>query len=157
VVGDSGGGCFCRRALITLVTPLYRPGSANATTSVCLSREQERPLRCRPIIWPCQTWGCGLPYSGAGRRSCPSVAFPAHISTHAPRRRRPGCCPPFCVPIRPRRRPIVQRHPTGEGDCRPAVQRPIGHCASPVALPCSPLSQPFCNVSGTPPPAVSID
>ena len=29
----------------------------------------------------------------------PSVAFPARISTHAPRHRRPDCCPPLNEPI----------------------------------------------------------
>jgi len=57
VVGDSGGRCFCRKVLITLVKPLHRPSSANAATSVCLNREQERSLRCRPIIRPCPTAG----------------------------------------------------------------------------------------------------
>ena len=47
----------------------------------------------------------GLPYPASGRRSWlppspPSVAFPVHVLTHAPRRRRPGRCPPLNVPIR---------------------------------------------------------
>jgi len=42
VVGDSGGRRFCQRALITLVTPLHRPGSANAAASVCHYRKQKR-------------------------------------------------------------------------------------------------------------------
>jgi len=40
--------------------PSYaQPGSANAAASVCLYREQERPLRFQPIIRR-QAWG--LPY-----------------------------------------------------------------------------------------------
>ena len=44
---------------MTLVTPLHRPGSANAATSVCLYREQERALRYRPIV---RTSGRCLPF-----------------------------------------------------------------------------------------------
>ena len=43
-----------------------RPGSAHAAASVCLYREQERPLRCRPIVWPHPTAGLGLPYPASG-------------------------------------------------------------------------------------------
>jgi len=31
-----GNRCFCRRELITIVTPLSRPGSAKTAASVCL-------------------------------------------------------------------------------------------------------------------------
>ena len=31
-----GNRCFCRRKLITIVTPLSRPGSAKTAASVCL-------------------------------------------------------------------------------------------------------------------------
>ena len=80
-----------------------------------------------------------------------NVSHPSHDFL----RTRPGHCLQFCVPIRPRRRPIVQWHPSGiwrgqEAIPRPIVQRPIGHCASPVALLCSPLPRPFCDVSGAP-------
>jgi len=40
---------------------------------------------------------CGLPYPAFGRRSRPSVC----VLTGAPRRRRPGHCPPFHGPIPP--------------------------------------------------------
>ena len=42
-----GDRCFCRRELITIVTPLSRPGSAKTAASVCLYsvyRKQERSL-----------------------------------------------------------------------------------------------------------------
>ena len=47
--------------------------SANAATSVCLYRKQEKPLRCRPIIRPSPT----LPYRRSRRRShrVPSLCF----------------------------------------------------------------------------------
>ena len=46
-VGGRGNRCFCRRELITIVTPLSRPGSAKTAPSVCLysvHRKQERSL-----------------------------------------------------------------------------------------------------------------
>jgi len=45
------------------------------------------------------------------------------------------------APIRPQRRPIVQRRPTeGRGTVIPwpVIRGPISHCASPVALPLKP-------------------
>ena len=42
-----GNRCFCRHELITIVTPLSRPGSAATAASVCLYsvyRKQERSL-----------------------------------------------------------------------------------------------------------------
>jgi len=42
-----GNRCFCRHELITIVTPLSRPGSAKTAASVCLYyvyRKQERSL-----------------------------------------------------------------------------------------------------------------
>jgi len=42
-----GNRCFCRHELITIVTPLSRPGSARTAASVCLYsvyRKQERSL-----------------------------------------------------------------------------------------------------------------
>jgi len=42
-----GNRCFCRRELITIVTPLSRPGSAKTAALVCLYgvyRKQERSL-----------------------------------------------------------------------------------------------------------------
>ena len=80
------------------------------------------------------TSDCGLGVSrtrrlGAGWRSRPSVTLHVCVSTGAPRCRRPSHCPPFCVPIRPRRRPIVQWHLTGVGGDfpahRPGADRPL--------------------------------
>jgi len=67
VVGDSGSRCFCRQALIILVTPLHRPGSANAVPSVCLYEKLERALRCRPIVQLRPTAGLGSPVPGIWR------------------------------------------------------------------------------------------
>jgi len=60
---------------------------------LCLYREQERALRCRPIAWLHTTAGLGSPM-GAGRQSCPPVAIHICVLTGAPWRRRPGHCPP---------------------------------------------------------------
>ena len=46
-VGCIGNRCLCRHELITIVTPLSRPGSAKTAASVCLYsvyRKQERSL-----------------------------------------------------------------------------------------------------------------
>jgi len=45
-VRDSNSRRFCRRVLITLVMPLHRPGSANATASVCLYRVGQKHPDC---------------------------------------------------------------------------------------------------------------
>jgi len=44
-VRDSNSRRFCRRVLITLVMLLHRPGSANATASVCLYRVGQKTSR----------------------------------------------------------------------------------------------------------------
>jgi len=105
-----------------------------------------------------QQWACGLPYPAAGRRSSPPVAFPACVSTHVPRRWIPGHCLPFCTPIRPRCRLTVQRRPTGAG----CIPQPAIRGRSAIALPwsrspCSHFPRPFCDVSGAPLLAMSID
>ena len=96
----------------------------------------------------------GFPYPASGLRSRPPVMF---LATHAPLHRRPGCCPPFCTPFRPRHQPIVQRHPTRVGNNSPACHPgPISQCTSPDHI--SPVApRPFCDVSGAPLPAMSID
>ena len=108
-----GNRCFCHRELITIVTPLSRPGSAKTAASLCLYsvglyRKRERSLfTAAPeqtsnvptaIIQP---RACGLPYPAFGRWSRPSVALHVCFLTGAPRRRRPGHCPPFHLPIPP--------------------------------------------------------
>jgi len=55
--------------LITLVTPLHRPGSANVVPSVCVYRKQERALSCQPIVRPCTTAGLGSAVPGIRGRS----------------------------------------------------------------------------------------
>jgi len=78
----------------------------------------------------------GFPYPASGLRSRPPVMF---LATHAPLHRRPGCCPPFCAPFRPRHQPIVQRHPTRVGNNSPACHPgPISHCTSPITFPLLP-------------------
>jgi len=58
--------------------------------------------RCRLIVQPRTTAGLWSPVPGirSTLATPPSVAFPARVSTHAPRRRRPGRCPPLNAPIR---------------------------------------------------------
>jgi len=85
---------------MTLVMPLHRPGSANAAASACLYREQERALRCQPLFRPRPTAGLWSPMPGVWGLSVtasPPVAIHICILTGAPRRRRPGCYPPFRV------------------------------------------------------------
>jgi len=109
-----GNRCLCRRELITIVTPLSRPGSAKTAALVCLYsvyRKQERSLFTAAleqtsnvptaIIRPRPTAACGLPYPASGRRSRPSVALHVCFLTGAPQLRRPGRCSPFHVPIPP--------------------------------------------------------
>ena len=48
-----GNRCFCRHELITIVTPLSRPGSAKTAASVCLYsvyRKQERSLFTAALV-----------------------------------------------------------------------------------------------------------
>jgi len=98
--------------------------------------------------------GCGLPYPRASRRLHPPVAFPACILTRVPRHWRPGRCPPFCAPMRPRRRPIFQQ--LG----RVAIPGPLsgGRSAIALARSRSPVAphRPFYDVLGAPLPAMSI-
>ena len=76
-VGGRGKRCFCRRELITTVTPLSRPGSAKTAASVCLYsvyRKQERSLFTAAleqtsnvptaIVRPCPTAGLWSPTPG---------------------------------------------------------------------------------------------
>jgi len=131
--------------------PLHRPGSANVAASVCIYRKRERPLRCRPIVWPCPT-------------ACLCSPVPAVQSAFVSPHRVPSLCfdvrhragdRTFYAPIRPRRRPIVQwRLTQGRGGPAiplPAIQGPVGHCASPAAPP-----RPFCDVLVAPLLAMSI-
>jgi len=86
--GRGGGNrCFCRRELITIVTPLSRPGSAKTAASVCLYsvyKKHERSLftaaleqtsNVPPSSGCVRRQACGLPYPASGRRSRPSVAL----------------------------------------------------------------------------------
>jgi len=152
VVGDSGSRCFCRRVLITLVTP--NPAvHMRPLQSASIGNKRDR--RC----WPIQKRAWSLPYPASGssqRQSHPCRTLRLHFElTHAPRRLRPGRCPPFCMPIRPRCRPIVQWRPMGGGDS--PARRPGAIALSRSRSPCSPLPWPFCGVYGAPPPTVSID
>ena len=64
---SGGGRCFCHQVLITLVTPLHRPRSANAAASVCLYRKQERQWDVGRSTGHVRRWACSLPYPSAGR------------------------------------------------------------------------------------------
>jgi len=129
---------FLLPALMTIVMPLHRPGSANVAASVCLYRERERALRFWLIVRPYPTAGLGYPIL-PGQQSRPLVACHICIMTGVLWRRRPSCCTPFCVPVLPRRRLVVQRRLTwgrGHGDAparRPGADRPFripGHAPS---------------------------
>ena len=110
-----GNRCFCRRELITIVTPLSWSGSAKTAASVCLysvHRKQERSLFTATleqtsnvltaIIRPCPTAGLWSPIPSirsviASLRRAARLLFDS-----APRRQRPGRCSPFHAPIPPR-------------------------------------------------------
>ena len=107
-VGGRGNRCFCRHELITIVTPLSRPGSAKTAASVCLYSvywKQERSLFTAAlehtsnvptaIVGRVRRRACGLPYPASGRGWRPSVSLHVCVLTGAPRRQRPGRCPPF--------------------------------------------------------------
>ena len=101
---------------------------------------------CRPpSTGRVQRRTCGLPYPASGRRSRPSVALHVCFLTGAPRRRRPGRCPPFHAPIPPATSTNCHcpAASDGGGGDSPA-RRPgaDGRCASPVTLPRTPL-RPF--------------
>ena len=141
-----GNRCLCRRELITIVTPLSRPGSAKTAASVCLYsvyRKQERSLFTAALEQTsnvptaiARRRACGLPYPASGRRSRPSVALHVCFLTGAPRRRRPGRCSPFHALI-PRASSGVRR---GEAVIpRPVVRGPmavaLSRSRSPVPSP----------------------
>ena len=139
--------------LITLVTPLHWPGSANAAASVCLYSEQERSLTCRPIVRPRLTAGLWSPVRGgqsaiASRRRVPSLRF--------------DMC---ATALETRPLPAISRaHPPATLTDYPAASNggvrrfpgPPSGGRSAIALPPA-APWPFCDVSGTPPPAMSID
>ena len=86
---------LCRHELITIVTPLRRPGSAKTAASVCLYsvyRKQERSLftvaleqTSNVLTAIVRRWACGLPYPAFGRQSRLSVALHVCFLTGAPR------------------------------------------------------------------------
>ena len=114
-----GNRCFGRHGLIAIVTPLSRTGSARKAASICLYsvyRKQERSLFTDVLEQTSNVpttrnlsrssgrvrrRACGLPYPVSGRQSRPSVALHVCFLASAPRRRRPGRCPPFHAPIPP--------------------------------------------------------
>ena len=102
VVYQSGRGrgnrCLCRHELITIVTPLSRPGSAKTAASVCLCsvyRKQERSLftaalehtsnHSNVLTAIVRRRACGLLYPASGRQSRLSVALHVCFLTGAPR------------------------------------------------------------------------
>ena len=135
------------------------PSYATASARQCkcghfslLYREQERAVRCRPIVRTHPTAGLGSPVLGVwgpvGDR-VPPVALHVCVLTRAPGRLRPGRCPPFCVTAHPPATSTnCQRCPTGSGGdslaCRPGGRSAIVLPRS--WSPSSPLSRPFCDV-----------
>ena len=116
-----GNRCLCRHELITIVTPLSRPGSAKTAASVCLYSvywKQERSSFTAALEQTSNVLtaiirrrACGLLYPASGRqlrlRRAARLLFDRCAT--APKTR------PFHVRIPPRRRPIVQRCLTGGG------------------------------------------
>ena len=96
---------------------------------------------------------CGLPHPASGWRSRPSVTLHVCVLTGAPRRRRPGRCPPFHVPIPPATStdcPAVSDGGAGGGDSRPVVRGPMA-VAFPSRAPPVPSTP---TVLGAPLPAM---
>ena len=106
---------LCRRELITIVTPLSRPGSAKTAASVCLYsvyRKQERSLFTEAleqtsnvptaIVRPRPTAGLWSPIPGI-RSAMASLRRAARLlfDRCATAPERPGRCPPFHAPIPP--------------------------------------------------------
>ena len=97
-------------------------------------------MRCRPIVWPRPTAGLRISCTWHLVSNRVHVAFPACVSTRAPRRWRPSRCLPFHVPIPPATSTNCPVASDGRGGDslvipRPVVQGPDGHCASLVLLP----------------------
>ena len=90
-----GNRCLCLHELITIVTPLSRPGSAKTAYSVCLYsvyRKQERSLFSAALEQTSNVptaivrrRACGLLYPASGRQSRLSVALHVCFLTGAPR------------------------------------------------------------------------
>ena len=152
-VGGRGNRCFCRRELITIVTPLSRPGSAKTAASVCLYSVYRKPERSlftaaleqtsnvpTAIIRPRPTAGLWSP-------------IPGIRSAMASLRRAARLCFDKCATA-PETRPLlavsrarpssVQRCARGGGGGDSPARRPEadGRCTSPVALPRT-LPRPF--------------
>ena len=135
---------LCRRELITIVTPLSRPGSAKTASSVCLYsvyRKQETLFTAAleqtsnvptAIIGRVRRWACGLPHPASGWRSRPSVTLHVCILTGAPRRRRRGRCPLFHVPT-PATSTDCPAVSDGRGEA--VIPRPVVRGPMAVALP----------------------
>ena len=132
-----GNRCFCRRELITIVTPLSRPGSAKTAASVCLYnvyRKQERPLFTAAfeqtsnvptaIIWPRPRAGLWSP--------TPSILLAIASLCHAARLRFDRCATaPETRPL-----PAVSRaHPSATSTDCPAVSDGGGGGDSPARRP----------------------
>jgi len=99
---------------------------------------------------------CGFPVPGVWSAiSSPPIMFPACVSTHAPWHRKPGheTCPSSCD---------VDWLSSGVQWGRAAIPRPIVWGRWPLHFPgralcVAPFPWPFCDISGVPLPAMSID
>ena len=145
-IGGRGNRCFCRRELITIVTPLSQPGSAKTAASVCLYRvyrEQERSLFTvaleqtsnvpTAIIRPRPTVGLWSPIPSI-RSAITSLRRAACLlfdrCATAPET---GRCSPFHAPIPPASSGV--RRGGGGGDFPTHRPGADARCASPVTLP----------------------
>jgi len=149
--------------LITIVTPLHRPAVQMRPRKITVQSQVRADikcadhLRCRPIDQLRPTAGLWISHT----RGPVGDRYPPSLFEHVFRHVRHGAedlaaALRFMRPSRPRRRLIVQQHAMGRRGGDSPAHRPgaDGHCASPVVLPSRLPHQPFCDVSGAPPPAM---
>ena len=153
-----GTRCFCHRELITIVTPLNRPGSAKTDASLCLYsvyRKQERSLFTAAleqtsnvptaIIRPRPTAGLWSPIP-SNRSAIASLRRAARLlfdrCTTAPETRPLLAVSRAHPPATLTDCPAVSAGGGGGGDSPASRPGADGRCTSPVALPRT-LPRPF--------------
>ena len=144
-VGGRGNRCLCRHELITIVTPLSRPGSAKTAASVCLYsvyRKQERSLFTAALEQMCRApssnGGPVVSYTQhpVGNRVSPSRCTSAFLQVRHGARDAAAARRFTRPPLRHINRLSSGVRREGGGDDSPARRpRADGRCTSPVALP----------------------